>query len=360
MPLDPSASSAACASSWASTGDENGEQRVAWTDTWAKGAWLADLLGDLPLDVERDAAGNDWYKLRGASDRAVLIGGHMDSVPNGGLARRLPQRAGGRGGPAPDRRGRDATRHGRLVDWADEGARFGRSPGSRPQRPMADQDELRKLVDRDGVPCPTRSRRSTSTSTERSTRARSRGRRRLPGAPHRAGSRARVARPAARRRARHVRRRAFADHVDGPGRARGLDADGQPPRRARRRRQAGTRDPRRRARDRRRRGLHLGRRRAAGDRHLGRGDGGAARPASPRRREARAMLARAQELAPVRRGGAGRRRLGADLVDRADPLRRDAVRFADEAIRDVAGTSHRLPRGRSTTRPRSPARVSRR
>jgi len=67
------------------TGDENGAQRVAWTETWARGrAWLADSLADLPLEVERDAAGNDWYTLRGESERAVLIGGHMDSVPNGG------------------------------------------------------------------------------------------------------------------------------------------------------------------------------------------------------------------------------------------------------------------------------------
>ena len=34
------------------SGDENGEQRVAWTETWAKGrAWLADSLADLPLGV---------------------------------------------------------------------------------------------------------------------------------------------------------------------------------------------------------------------------------------------------------------------------------------------------------------------
>ena len=46
--------------------------------------WLAESLSDLPLDVEQDEAGNDWYTLRGTSERAVLLGGHMDSVPNGG------------------------------------------------------------------------------------------------------------------------------------------------------------------------------------------------------------------------------------------------------------------------------------
>ena len=67
------------------TGDENGAQRVAWTDTWAAArSWLADTLGDLPLETTRDEAGNDWYTLPGASSRTVLLGGHMDSVPNGG------------------------------------------------------------------------------------------------------------------------------------------------------------------------------------------------------------------------------------------------------------------------------------
>ena len=67
------------------TGDEHGAQRVAWTDTWNTArAWLAELLDGLPLERERDEAGNDWWTLRGRSDRAVLIGGHIDSVPNGG------------------------------------------------------------------------------------------------------------------------------------------------------------------------------------------------------------------------------------------------------------------------------------
>ena len=35
-------------------------------------------------EVERDAAGNLWITLRGESERALLIGGHIDSVPNGG------------------------------------------------------------------------------------------------------------------------------------------------------------------------------------------------------------------------------------------------------------------------------------
>ena len=140
------------------TGDDDGEQRVAWTETWAKGrAWLADSLADLPLGRERDAAGNDWYTLRGDSDRAVLLGGHMDSVPNGGwldgclnvlAGAEVLRRIADEGTPPVTVR---------LVDWADEeGARFGRSlfGSSAAGGSLADQDELRALVDRDGVSLP--------------------------------------------------------------------------------------------------------------------------------------------------------------------------------------------------------------
>jgi N-carbamoyl-L-amino-acid hydrolase len=140
------------------TGDDDGAQRVAWTETWAKGrAWLAESLSDLPLEVERDQGGNDWYTLRGDSERAVLLGGHMDSVPNGGWldgclnvlgAAEVLRRIAEEGTPPVTVR---------LVDWADEeGARFGRSlfGSSAAGGSMADQDELRALVDRDGVSLP--------------------------------------------------------------------------------------------------------------------------------------------------------------------------------------------------------------
>ena len=158
MPLDPARVVTRLRELRTLTGDENGEQRVAWTDTWAKGrAWLAESLADLPLEVERDAAGNDWYTLRGDADRAVLIGGHMDSVPNGGwLDGCLNVLA---GAEVLRRIAEDGTPPVtvRLVDWADEeGARFGRSlfGSSAAAGSMADQDELRKLTDRDGVSLP--------------------------------------------------------------------------------------------------------------------------------------------------------------------------------------------------------------
>ena len=140
------------------TGDEDGVQRVAWTETWARGrAWLAESLADLPLVVTRDAAGNDWYTLPGESPRAVLLGGHMDSVPNGGWldgclnvlgAAEVLRRIAEEGTPPVTVR---------LVDWADEeGARFGRSlfGSSAAAGSMRDQDELRRLVDRTGVALP--------------------------------------------------------------------------------------------------------------------------------------------------------------------------------------------------------------
>jgi N-carbamoyl-L-amino-acid hydrolase len=137
------------------TGDENGAQRVAWTDTWNRArSWLDGLLEGIPLDRERDEAGNDWWTLRGGSERAVLLGGHIDSVPNGGW---LDGSLNVVAGAEVLRRIAEAGMPPvtvRLVNWADEeGARFGRSlfGSSAAAGSMRDQDELGRLVDRDGV-----------------------------------------------------------------------------------------------------------------------------------------------------------------------------------------------------------------
>ncbi len=69
------------------TGDAHGAQRVAWTDTWLKArAWFDAKLDALPFAVERrqDAAGNRWVTLRGTTARSLILGSHLDSVPNGG------------------------------------------------------------------------------------------------------------------------------------------------------------------------------------------------------------------------------------------------------------------------------------
>src|SRR4051795_12616182 len=85
MPLSPSRTVVELKELRELTGDENGAQRVAWTDTWEQArAWLREKLDGLPVEHEIDEAGNQWWTLRGGSEQAVLIGGHIDSVPNGG------------------------------------------------------------------------------------------------------------------------------------------------------------------------------------------------------------------------------------------------------------------------------------
>src|SRR5437879_2400966 len=140
------------------TGDENGAQRVAWTDTWAKARdWLRGKVAATGAVEEIDEAGNQWFTLRGASDRELLIGGHMDSVPNGGwLDGCLNVLA---GVEVLRRIASDGTPPVtvRLVSWADEeGARFGRSlfGSSAAAGSIADQDWLRTLSDRDGIALP--------------------------------------------------------------------------------------------------------------------------------------------------------------------------------------------------------------
>jgi hydantoinase/carbamoylase family amidase len=140
------------------TGDENGAQRVAWTDTWQRAReWLGGKLDGTGAEEKVDAAGNQWFTLPGDSERALLIGGHIDSVPNGGwldgalnvmagveVLRRIAEE----GTPSVTVR---------LVNWADEeGARFGRSlfGSSAAAASMADQDELRKRKDAEGVSLP--------------------------------------------------------------------------------------------------------------------------------------------------------------------------------------------------------------
>src|SRR5213075_7376 len=65
--------------------DANGAQRIAFTPMWVTvREWLKTRLAALPVETHVDAAGNLWSTLKGRSEKAVLMGGHMDSVPNGG------------------------------------------------------------------------------------------------------------------------------------------------------------------------------------------------------------------------------------------------------------------------------------
>ncbi len=156
MSLNPKRTVAELKELRALTGDENGAQRVAWTSTWLQAReWLAQKLNELPVEHHYDAAGNNWFTLPGASEKALLIGGHLDSVPNGGwldgslnvlaaleVMRRIASEFHGRP-PATVR----------LVDWADEeGARFGRSLLGSSAFAGTDSIEAdRGRTDRDGI-----------------------------------------------------------------------------------------------------------------------------------------------------------------------------------------------------------------
>ena len=139
------------------TGDERGAQRVAWTDTWIKAReWLRGQLDGIEgVTVETDEAGNTWATSPGDSERFVIIGGHLDSVPDGGwLDGTLNVVAGLEvlRALAPEPRALTL----KLVDWADEeGARFGRSLlGSSACAGTLDPEAVRGLTDRDGTALP--------------------------------------------------------------------------------------------------------------------------------------------------------------------------------------------------------------
>ena len=111
--------------------DENGAQRLAWSPTWLKAReWFQSKLSELPVEHHLDAAGNSWATLAGDSNATLILGSHLDSVPNGGW---LDGCLGVIGAYAvlcriaEEYNGKPPITI-RLVDWADEeGARFGRS-----------------------------------------------------------------------------------------------------------------------------------------------------------------------------------------------------------------------------------------
>src|SRR5687767_1930910 len=157
MPLDPARTVSDLKELRELTGDEDGAQRVAWTETWERAReWLRDKVAETGAGEAVDAAGNQWFTLPGESERAILIGGHIDSVPNGGwldgclnvvAGLEVLRRIASEGTPPVTIR---------LVDWADEeGARFGRSLfGSSAASGTLNPDDLRHLTDRDGIKLP--------------------------------------------------------------------------------------------------------------------------------------------------------------------------------------------------------------
>ena len=138
----------------ARTSTVDGAQRLAWGPVWRDAReWFKGKVAEVGLAVVTDSAGNNWVKLPGTSTRTVIVGSHLDSVPNGGWldgclgvaaaleALRIQAAAG------------QPPVTIRLVDWADEeGARFGRSLlGSSAAAGSLGIDEIRDLTDRHGT-----------------------------------------------------------------------------------------------------------------------------------------------------------------------------------------------------------------
>jgi N-carbamoyl-L-amino-acid hydrolase len=134
------------------TSDAEGAQRVAWGPVWRRArVWFAEKAAACGCRPELDAAGNAWFTVAGESTRSIVLGSHLDSVPNGGwldgalgmLAALEALRVYGSTRPPVTLR---------LVDWADEEGRFGLSLlGSSAAAGRIDLAAARAASDRSGV-----------------------------------------------------------------------------------------------------------------------------------------------------------------------------------------------------------------
>ena len=138
------------------TSTPDGAQRLAWGPVWRDARqWCLEQLREMGLTAKTDAAGNNWITVPGESSETVIVGGHLDSVPNGGW---LDGALGVTAGLGALRmfKGRTPRRTIAVVDWADEeGARFGRSLlGSSAASGSLDVAGVRDLVDKQGTRLP--------------------------------------------------------------------------------------------------------------------------------------------------------------------------------------------------------------
>ena len=135
------------------TATADGAQRLAWGPVWRDAReWFRGKVAELGLSIDTDLAGNNWVTLRGASPKTVIVGSHLDSVPNGGWL----DGALGVMAALEALRMHAATQTPvtlKLVDWADEeGARFGRSLlGSAAAAGSLKIEDVRELKDREGT-----------------------------------------------------------------------------------------------------------------------------------------------------------------------------------------------------------------
>ena len=128
---------------------------MAWTEPWQRAReWFVSTFDGVPVEVEIDVAGNLWVTLVGASRDRVVLGSHLDSVPNGGwLDGCLGVLAGAEVVRGLHRDGGELPVSVSVVDWADEeGARFGRSLfGSAAVSGTLEVDSVRRFTDREGA-----------------------------------------------------------------------------------------------------------------------------------------------------------------------------------------------------------------
>jgi N-carbamoyl-L-amino-acid hydrolase len=131
-----------------------GSARLAWTEPWQRARdWFVSTFDGTPVEHHVDPAGNLWVTLRGARPDRVVLGSHLDSVPNGGwLDGCLGVLAGAEVLRALHRDGVELPVSVSVVDWADEeGARFGRSLfGSAAVSGTLDVAAVADLVDNTG------------------------------------------------------------------------------------------------------------------------------------------------------------------------------------------------------------------
>ncbi|MGZ4298688.1 MAG: hydantoinase/carbamoylase family amidase [Solirubrobacteraceae bacterium] len=132
-----------------------GADRLAWTPAWLGARqWLRSKLEAIGLEPQTDAAGNLWAGMAGDSDEFLIVGSHIDAVPDGGwldgalgvlTAVEVMRQLRRRGGALPI--------GVRFVDWADEeGARFSRSLlGSSAAAGTLVAADVRTLTDADGI-----------------------------------------------------------------------------------------------------------------------------------------------------------------------------------------------------------------
>ena len=132
-----------------------GAKRLAWTEQWlAARDWLRKKLDAAGLESSVDAAGNVWAGVGGGSDAFIVVGSHIDAVPDGGW---LDGALGTLAALEVLRRLRESGTTPavgvRFVCWADEeGARFGRSLiGSSACMGTLPAGEVGSLKDADGV-----------------------------------------------------------------------------------------------------------------------------------------------------------------------------------------------------------------